>query len=153
MVLMLIAIPMSAVLMGIVMITLAIKSWDGLVADDYYKRGKEINRSIVRDQKAAELGLQATLQFDQQTGTVKAEFNAGPQPQEQALSLHYYYATKDGLDSESMLAMGPDGRFHGVAPALQDGPWILQLETENWRLSRRVRWDSTISSVQLTPLQ
>ena len=37
---MLIAIPFSAVVMGVVMITLAIQSSSGLVVDDYYKKGQ-----------------------------------------------------------------------------------------------------------------
>ena len=39
---MLILIPGSAVIMGVVMIWLAISNEDGLVADDYYKQGKTI---------------------------------------------------------------------------------------------------------------
>ena len=32
--------------MGVVMITLAIQSYSGLVVDDYYKKGKQINRVL-----------------------------------------------------------------------------------------------------------
>ena len=53
----LIAIPAAAVIMGIVMLTLAIKSYSGLVIDDYYKHGKQINRVLARDRFAHELGL------------------------------------------------------------------------------------------------
>ena len=56
---MLIAIPLSAVIMGVVMITLAIQSYSGLVVDDYYKKGKQINRVLARDKFAYELGLAA----------------------------------------------------------------------------------------------
>ena len=60
---MLVAIPFSAVIMGVVMIWLAVDTDDGLVADDYYKLGMEINRVIKRDQKASELGLSAIKLF------------------------------------------------------------------------------------------
>jgi len=40
---MIIAIPSSAIIMGVVIITLAIQSWSGLVVDDYYRKGKQIN--------------------------------------------------------------------------------------------------------------
>jgi len=40
---MLIAIPLSAVIMGVVMITLAIQSFSGLVVDDYYKKNWPTN--------------------------------------------------------------------------------------------------------------
>ena len=52
---MMISIPFSAVIMGVVMIWLAVDTNDGLVVDDYYKQGLEINGLISRDKKAAEL--------------------------------------------------------------------------------------------------
>ena len=60
----LIAIPSSAVIMGVVMITLALQSWSGLVVDDYYRKGKQINRVLARDRLAYELGLAAGLRLD-----------------------------------------------------------------------------------------
>ena len=42
----LIAIPFSAVIMGVVLITLALESEDGLVVDDYYWKGKQINQVL-----------------------------------------------------------------------------------------------------------
>ena len=38
------------------MLVLANVTWDGLVADDYYRQGMEINRSLARDTEAARLG-------------------------------------------------------------------------------------------------
>ena len=52
MVWMLIAIPLAAVIMGVVMITLASQTFSGLVVDDYYKKGKQINRVLARDRLA-----------------------------------------------------------------------------------------------------
>ena len=59
----LIGIPLSAVIMGMILLTLAIQSYSGLVVDDYYKKGKQINRVIARDKFAYELGLAADLRF------------------------------------------------------------------------------------------
>ena len=42
----LIALPASAVLGGMVTIWIAVDSDDGLVVDDYYKRGLEINKKL-----------------------------------------------------------------------------------------------------------
>ena len=60
---MVIAIPASAVIAGAVLLVLANATWDGLVADDYYQRGMQINQSLARDSEAARLGLGATLAF------------------------------------------------------------------------------------------
>ena len=43
---MVVAIPAAAVIAGAVMLVLANATWDGLVADDYYERGMQINRSL-----------------------------------------------------------------------------------------------------------
>ena len=56
--------PASAVIGGMITISLAISSDDGLVVDDYYKRGLEINRTLERDKAAARHGIQATLGFN-----------------------------------------------------------------------------------------
>ena len=42
---MVLAIPASAVVAGAVILVLANTTWDGLVADDYYQQGMQINRS------------------------------------------------------------------------------------------------------------
>ena len=43
---MVVAIPAAAVIAGAVMLVLANATWDGLVADDYYERGMQINKSL-----------------------------------------------------------------------------------------------------------
>ncbi len=60
----LIAGPGIVVVAGFVTLWLAIASDDGLVADDYYKRGLAINRVLERTQRAAALGLLATVDVD-----------------------------------------------------------------------------------------
>lgn len=47
-------------------IWLAVRSADSMVVDDYYKQGLAVNRSLERDQRAAQYGLQARLQFPAQ---------------------------------------------------------------------------------------
>jgi hypothetical protein len=74
----LIAIPFSAVVMGVVMITLAIQSYSGLVVDDYYKKGKQINRVLARDRFAHELGLAARFSLGDE-GKIEIRFDPGVQ--------------------------------------------------------------------------
>ena len=47
---------------GAVTIWLAVSSSDGLVADDYYKRGLAINQELRRDQAALDLGIAAAIE-------------------------------------------------------------------------------------------
>ena len=52
--------PAIVVVAGIVTAVIAIETDDGLVADDYYKRGLAINQTLERAARTAVLGLTAT---------------------------------------------------------------------------------------------
>ena len=56
--------PFIVVVAGVATLWLAVASDDGLVADDYYKRGLAINRTLERTQRAAALGLEAVVDVD-----------------------------------------------------------------------------------------
>ena len=55
--------PLAAVVGGMVTLYLAVTTSDGLVVDDYYKRGKAINRDLARDTVAAQHRLVASLEL------------------------------------------------------------------------------------------
>jgi len=132
---MLIAIPLSAVIMGVVMITLAIQSFSGLVVDDYYKKGKQINRVLARDQLAYELGLAATFSIDAVSG-VKIRFDPGVSviPGER-IELKLVHATRPGLDRQ-LLFDNKDSRLLESPLQLPGrGRWNLILQTPDWRLT------------------
>ena len=134
---MLIAIPGSAVVMGIILLTLAIESDTGLVVDDYYKHGKEINRVIARDKAAFERGIAADLLFDTDKGQVSIQFaSSSILAAGETIKLKMVHATKPGLDQEITLA--PSGIYMMVGD-LQTSPpgqgrWNLHLESEEWRV-------------------
>jgi hypothetical protein len=74
----LIAGPAIVVVAGIVTIWLAIRSDDGLVADDYYKQGLAINQVIGRAERAQALGLTAKVTIGAEAappGTHKVELH------------------------------------------------------------------------------
>jgi hypothetical protein len=58
----LLAIPMSAVAFGIVMISTALIYPDDLVVDNYYKEGMAINRTLLMDANAVALGITAVIE-------------------------------------------------------------------------------------------
>lgn len=150
MVWMLIAIPASAVVMGVVMLTLAIQSYSGLVVDDYYKKGKQINRVLARDQFAWELGLAAVLQLE---GDERVVVRFDPAVQfipDGNIELSLVHATKPGLDQKlSMQRIGS----HGLTARLElpgDGRWNLFLQTPDWRLTGSLQYPLR-SAVDLLP--
>ncbi|UCH52877.1 MAG: FixH family protein [Pseudomonadota bacterium] len=128
--------PVAAVIGGVATLTLAIRSNDGLVVDDYYRRGKEINRVLDRDRAAASHGLRGEASFDGERRVVRLtlEARAGFTPPAQ-LTLELWHATRAGLDRELQLTRQVDGVY--AAPlweALPAGRWNLQLSADDWRL-------------------
>jgi len=132
---MLIMIPASAVVMGIILIRLAIISDDGLVYDDYYKRGKEINRVLTRDTNAAELKLAAVSDFDHINGKVIVSIKKNVHKvRTDILRLRLLHATRAGFDQDLTMQRLPDGRYYSLFNPMAPGRWHLQLESQNWRL-------------------
>ncbi len=133
---MLILIPLSAVIMGIIMITLAIESDSGLVIDDYYKKGKQINQVIVRDQAAGALGLSADIRFDSGTAGVYLTLKAkSALPDQETITLGLYHATRPGMDQSLILRRIDNNNFVAQFEPLDLGRWKVQLSTETWRLT------------------
>lgn len=149
---MVLAIPAAAVIAGAVLLVLANASWDGLVADDYYKRGLEINRSLARDAEAARLGLRAALAFPAPgvveariTGVGGADSGAGP-------TLRLVRATRAGADLDLRMTGGTDGVWRGRLPALAPGKWYVELGNDRWRLAAPVWMPASGGGIVLRPL-
>jgi len=141
---MMIAIPFSAVIMGVVMIWLAVDTDDGLVADDYYKQGLEINRVISRDKIAAELGLSATIEFDNSKRIIKILFDKGLMESfPKTLPLHLLHATRENSDINVLLDHGIANQYIGhVGQSISEGIWYFEISGDNgadkqWRLNAR----------------
>ena len=150
MVWLLIGIPLSAVIMGVVMITLAIQSFSGLVVDDYYKKGKEINRVLARDQLAYELGLAAGLSL-KSGGKVEIRFDPSVQfiPGD-TIELKLIHATVPGLDQQLDLRKTDTHLLRGELRLTGEGRWNLFLQTEDWRLTGSLQYPEQ-ASAELLP--
>ncbi len=141
---MMIAIPFSAVIMGVVMIWLAIDTDDGLVADDYYKQGMEINRVIKRDKKAAELGLSAIIEFDNSARIIKLQFDKGLLASfPKSLPLNLQHATRENSDITVLLDHGMADQYIGhVNQSISEGIWYFEISGKSgadaeWKLNAR----------------
>ena len=138
---MVLAIPATAVLGGVVMLVLANVTWDGLVADDYYRRGMQINRSLARDAEAARLGLGATLAFPA-PGVVEARLTGAPGTAASGgdrLTLRFAHATRTNADVRVRLTRSAGSVWRGALPPLPPGKWYAELGNERWRLTAPVR--------------
>ncbi len=132
---MLILIPLSAVLGGISMIYLAITTDDGLVNDDYYRYGKQINLVLERDIEAKKLGLNAQFEFSLENGTVSVKLDGNKITLPESISLSMLHATRANHDQHVTLLLTPNNNYHGLIEKLIPGKWYVQLHTEDWRLS------------------
>jgi len=125
--------PAIVLVAGVITTWIAFDSADGLVADDYYRKGLAINKVIAREDKARSLGL--TADIDSRGGRLRVRL-AGAEPE--ALFAHLAHATRSGHDARLRLARGADGLYEAVLPALPPGRWRLALEDPqgSWRIAR-----------------
>jgi hypothetical protein len=131
----LIAIPACAVVGGFVTLALAIATNDGLVVDDYYWQGKQINRVLSRDRAAAAHAMSADLSFDYGHGVVHARLHAREAAYLPArVRFALLHATRAGFDRTLELDRTAKGDYYSTLPVLAPGHWYLQLEAEDWRL-------------------
>lgn len=131
----LIAGPGIVIVASFVTLWLAIKSDDGLVADDYYKQGIAINRTLAQSEEARALGLAAHLRW--QDGRIELRLATRPGVELPArLRLTLAHPTRAGLDHVVNLT-GRDGLYGGAVANLTQGHWqiILEDEAAHWRLS------------------
>jgi hypothetical protein len=122
----LILFPLAAVVGGVFTLMLAIESNDGLVEDDYYQRGKEINLVLDRDLAAASLGLSARIDIDADTLTVRLTANPGYALPAQ-VTFDLLHATRSGYDQHLTMMQMSAGVYHVALPAQQtigDSPAI-----------------------------
>ena len=149
---MVLAIPAAAVVVGAVMLVLANITWDGLVADDYYRRGMEINRSLARDAEAARLGLRASVAFPA-PGVVTVRL-VGPDDEVMTagvgnLNLRFARAARTGTDITVVLTREVGGIWRGHLPAVAPGKWYVELGNDRWRLTAPVRMPASTGGLLL----
>ncbi|MEX2523568.1 MAG: FixH family protein [Gammaproteobacteria bacterium] len=127
--------PFSAIVGGIITTWLAVQSSDGLVVDDYYKRGLEINRTMERDRAAERHGLGAELLFeaDADKARIHLKSDASYSPPDR-IHIRFLHATRGGFDKEGYLNRIAPELYETDLPELIRGQWYILLEAENWRL-------------------
>jgi hypothetical protein len=139
--------PLAAVIGGIVTIVLAVRSNDGVVAADYYKRGLAINAELSRSERAAELGLVAEVRAAGEAAgdTVHVRLSGVKfLPAEAALRIRLVHPGRSGADRVAILsrvAADADGTAAEYRGAWDEAvelhvpvAWRVVLEGREWRL-------------------
>ena len=124
--------PAIAIVAGVVTIWLAIASADGLVADDYYKRGLAINQDLRRDTIAAERGIDAAVSLRDAVLRIELSGNAAPE----ALFVRLVHAARAGHDQRLRLPLIAAGIYETALDALPPGHWRVVVEDPQgqWRV-------------------
>lgn len=131
----LIAFPAVSVVVGLAMLLVAIRSDDGLVADDYYRQGMEINRSLERDRTAQAAGLTAKLDPDSKPGVIRVTLDAHAGfPIPARLRVSFLHPTRAGKDRVIELPAVDPMSYEGSLPELDRARWYVLLEADDWRL-------------------
>lgn len=145
----LLSIPAAAILLSMLMITLAIKGKDALVSDDYYKDGLAINRELAKDHQASKLGIEAKILHTEQ-GMLSVEFSNSFDIQPPFLILKLIHPTVAGQDQQVTL-MPSNNRYSVRLPEPLSGRWNIHLLAHD--TSWRVKGKLSLPSTDWTPLQ
>jgi hypothetical protein len=135
MVWLIIAFPIVSVAMGMTILYFAITTYDGLVVDDYYQQGKNINLTLHRDKAALAHGLESTLDIDYPQHLLKVHLKASHlTPLPARIQVSFLHATRAGYDRVVILEQQRPGEYQTALPDLVQGHWNLQIEAGDWRL-------------------
>lgn len=123
--------PALVLVAGAITTWIAFASADGLVAEDWYKRGLGINKVLAREEAARARGLSAAISLDRNTLQVTLE---GASPE--ALFVHLAHATRAGHDQRVRLVPAGGGRYTGELAPLPAGRWRIGIEDPQgaWRI-------------------
>lgn len=127
--------PVAAVVAGAITVWIAVTHEDALVADDYYKQGLAINRTLDRQTAAATLGVEGHVMFGADGSRVRVFLKGEAVPAR--LTLHFAHATRAGLDQKIVLDRSEGGWYEAPIVPMRDGKWKVLLEdpAAAWRVS------------------
>jgi len=146
----LIAVPATAVIVGMALLYFAITTNDGLVVDDYYTRGKAINLDLARDRAAQVHGLEARIDIDMAGNRVSLTLKSQNYVPPREMKLSILHPTQPHHDQQVMLEQVGEGQYTAGIGELGRGKWYVQLEADDWRLSGRMQMPLT-EPVVLSP--
>jgi hypothetical protein len=147
MVWLIIALPLAAVIGGLITVWIAARGSDPLVAEDYYKQGLVIHQVLERDARAAALNLSAELRVD--GGSLEVRLTGRLDAYPDRLTLNVIHPTRSEADRAITLSASDQGFYRAQLPDLDSGQRRLLLEPEDraWRLTGR--WTGPVSGPTL----
>jgi uncharacterized protein len=130
----LIAGPAIVVVASFATLWLAASSDDGVIADDYYKRGLLINREIDRTARAEAMHVGAVLRVTPDGAASLAIDGFAEAAAPPAVRVQILHPTRAGQDRTVTLTRGPEGLYVGIIAPRPAGRWLVTVETDQWKL-------------------
>lgn len=131
----LIAGPAFVVVASFATLWIAASTDDGVVADDYYRRGLLINKELDREARAGALGLSGVLRVAPDgAATFELAGFADPAKAPATVKLVLAHPTRAGQDRAVVLTRGPAGLYVGTIERPPAGRVLVSVEGDGWRL-------------------
>lgn len=118
---------------------LAVVSNDGLVTEDYYRKGLSANQTIARSEQAEKMGLIAGVRIAGDTLSVRLRASDDSFVMPPTMAVTITHPTRAGLDQSRVLVRSGD-LYSGEVHLPAAGHWLVLLEDERrtWRLMGNV---------------
>lgn len=131
--------PFIVVIAAIYTAWLAVKSNDGLVTEDYYRKGLSANQTIARSEEATKMGLVAGVRVSEDALSVRLQAGEKSFVMPPTLIVTITHPTRAGLDQSRLLSRTGDS-YAGEFRLPAAGHWLVLLEDERktWRLMGNV---------------
>jgi hypothetical protein len=129
----------SVVIACMVTLYLAMTHYDGLVVEDYYKKGLEINQTLTRDKRSTELALIANIDI-LPDGTVRATQETKKENYKLPSDVHLRMVHSRYPDQDRNVTfqiVEGDTLIGEVVPPTT-GQWHVVLECAEWRIDGNV---------------
>ena len=118
--------PAASIVYCAIAITVSLSMDNSLVTDDWSKQGRGINMSIARDEKAANLGMEARIDFNKRNVTINLNTVDGP-ADFPYLVLNLFHPTLSDQDRTVQFREIAPGRFAGQLHEDIEGRWYYDL--------------------------
>lgn len=127
--------PGLVVVASFITLWLAIVSSDGLVTEDYYKKGLAINQTLALSDRARLLGLEAGLRLNLDSISIRISSKVPGFSLPHQVRVTISHPTRAGLDQSQVLSL-LDGRYKGKFKLPAAGHWVVLVEDDarTWRM-------------------
>jgi len=128
--------PCVVVIAGLCTAWIAVKSDDGLVTGDYYKKGLNMNQTLLSSAQAQKSGLRAGIRLSVDGLSVRLQTSDSAFVLPKNIVATISHPTRAGLDQTFILRRSGDGYLSESLHLPLAGHWLVLLEDEKktWRL-------------------